>query len=533
MMRRLDGPGAVLAAAAALVGLAGCGTLPPPPALEDDPALVALAAKTAGAPRSLRLAIAPPVPPERTYDLEAVPGVYGADFPPAAFQEAIAAAIGRFTGFRDPVTLATAARPAAFEEALAKGADVVVFPTFRRSEAYFVERNSRWAWNIALYIYFWIPSWWVRDEDYGIRADVDLAFHGVASERLLDTRRIAIDERRSLDDFERGWSVFGTISVPSSLDADDMKRVGATLLPYGLRALERAAALEVGKGFAETLASPEVAEQDATVHALLVGVSRHAESAIEGRATASAGVAAVRSFLETEHAVPPKNIVTLVDAQARRKGVLEAAMALARRARPQDTVLVYWAGGGGGRAPARAEVATGVPAAKPALAPFDSSEMLPVEALVEAARAARARRILIVLDAPVEGASDAELARLTAGTSDVALFLATGPGERARDFAEAGRGLFTFMLLDGARGWPERADSDRDGRTSLEELGAYVARKVADHAGLEGASQTPRLFRGGTRAAGRTGDEPWLPGVTARGDGPATSARSARAPSAR
>jgi hypothetical protein len=139
-------------------------------------------------------------------------------------------------------------------------------------------------------------------------------------------------------------------------------------------------------------------------------------------------------------------------------------------------------------------------------------------------RAGKAGRVLAIVDAPLPGASDEGLARLTSG-NHVTLLVAAGPGEAAHDFVEAERALFSYLLVEGARGSPSRADANRDGTIALGELARYLARKVAEHVGLEGRVQSPRLYRAGKRivpgdpgAAGET--EPWLPdlrGADARG----------------
>jgi hypothetical protein len=191
---------------------------------------------------------------------------------------------------------------AALAEAAARGADVLVRPVFRRLDRVFRGRNARFIPNVLLWIQFWVPSFWVADEDFALEGDLELRFHSVASERLLYASVARIDALYPLDDFERGWSVTGIVTVPSTLDPDDWAKVARSLAPLLRVEAAKAAVLEVGGRLPRYLAGPDFAAKDATVFALCCGISRHAGgnagagSSSSTRRSTGAGPARARSF---------------------------------------------------------------------------------------------------------------------------------------------------------------------------------------------------------------------------------------------
>jgi len=514
-------PHRVLVALALLVLGAGCTFSPAP--LEDEPALQTLRARPEPGTENVRIAVAPvraDYPSEA--DLGKDPSVYPADVDVAALQLALVASIGEFSGFVNPITLTARTRDAAFAEAQERGADIVVFPRLTRFEDFFEGRNWSWFPSVALFLYLWFPSWFIPDEDFGARAELEMRFHHVASERLIHEARISAEEVRALNDFERGWSVFGIFTVPHWLDKSDYRDVGEVLDGHAARSLLVKATLEVGQALPARLRAPDAAARDAAVVALVVGVSSYeAHTEFPGSAGAAPDAVSMTALLSDHEGIPAKNILTLTDDRASGAAIRDAlTRVLAARVRPRDTVLVYLSGCGA------------TAGGEPCFVPRDgraedvSGTAIPLREVVDAVRRLRAAQAIVIVDAGFAGRggpairsargeagaapSEEALASLTAGAPGLSLLVASGPGEAALDLPEAQRGLMSYLLEQGARG---AAVAGTPGRCSLDELAAYLARLVPAQAGLDGVRQTPRLYRDGRAAsldAPATGSS-WLP----------------------
>lgn len=135
---------------------------------------------------------------------------------------------------------------------------------------------------------------------------------------------------------------------------------------------------------------------------------------------------------------------------------------------------------------------------------------MPIDSLLDRLGALPARSITVLLDACFSGTTRDGTA-LVPWARDVGvsiehpalkyphlvLLTASGSGEVAMGWSDQRHGLFTYWLLTGLRGG---ADADRDGVVDAGELGAFVARHVAETAQQLGREQTPRLFTRDRRA---------------------------------
>ena len=88
------------------------------------------------------------------------------------------------------------------------------------------EGNTGWYIpNLGLWFYLMVPSWWVRDETYKLEMEVEARFHSVHSERQVHRATFKVAQTRNLDDFQRGWSLFGIFTVPGSLKESNWKKI--------------------------------------------------------------------------------------------------------------------------------------------------------------------------------------------------------------------------------------------------------------------------------------------------------------------
>ncbi|TMQ24862.1 MAG: hypothetical protein E6K82_07800 [Candidatus Rokuibacteriota bacterium] len=206
-----------------------------------------------------------------------------------------------------------------------------------------------------------------------------------------------------------------------------------------------------------------------------------------------------------------KDHVFLLTDRAERKPTLRnikyaLGTLLARSARKDDTVIVYFAGHGAPEVDPRGIERDGL--AK-YLIPSDAdpddlySTALPMDELQTIFGRIEAERVVMFLDACYSGAAggrtfaskktragsvdDLFLERLTRAKGR-AIITASRPAEVSIELPELGHGIFTYFLTEGLRG---AADLNRDGIVSLDELYAYVEQQVSRKSRAVGGNQHP------------------------------------------
>jgi len=179
---------------------------------------------------------------------------------------------------------------------------------------------------------------------------------------------------------------------------------------------------------------------------------------------------------------------------------------LARSARKDDTVLIFFAGHGAPETDPRGLERDGL--AK-YLIPSDADEddlyssALPMEELQTIFSRIESERVVAFLDACYSGAAggrtfaarktraagidDQFLERLTR-TKGRAIITASRPTEVSIELAELGHGIFTYYLVNGLKG---AGDLNRDGIITLQELYEYVEQQVRIKSRAVGGNQHP------------------------------------------
>jgi len=179
---------------------------------------------------------------------------------------------------------------------------------------------------------------------------------------------------------------------------------------------------------------------------------------------------------------------------------------LARSAKRDDTVLIFFAGHGAPEIDQRGLERDGL--AK-YLVPSDAdaddlySTALPMDELQNVFSRIEAERLVVFLDACYSGAAGGRtfaaksmrggnidelfLERLTR-TKGRAIITASRATEVSMELTELGHGVFTYYLVQGLKG---AADLNRDGIVSLQELYEYVEREVTQRARAVGGNQHP------------------------------------------
>ncbi|OGL18517.1 MAG: hypothetical protein A3K12_12585 [Candidatus Rokubacteria bacterium RIFCSPLOWO2_12_FULL_71_19] len=232
------------------------------------------------------------------------------------------------------------------------------------------------------------------------------------------------------------------------------------------------------------------------IHAVVIGISKY--KGIRSLRFADRDAAAFADYLRTNVGVPQENITLLLNDQAtlvKIKSVLGTD--LKRKAAPQDTVIIYYAGHGAPETDATSQDEDGL---EKYIVPYDGDPNdlyttgLPMREVETIFQRLSAERVIFISDACYSGAtggrtfvtasrravvSEAFLARLGKARGRVVL-TASRASEVSEEREELGHGVFTYYLLEGLRG---KADLDGDGVITVDEIYAYVSRKVPEATG--------------------------------------------------
>lgn len=421
-----------------------------------------------------------------------------------------------------PVSVGVGASDAeCLQAAASAGAQVLLLLDVEEGRTTYVGRNVWWIWNMLVWGLGIAPAWWIPDETYRLDVDLNARLIDLRSQKEILSEMLKGDVELRLDDFDRGWMVWGIVRVPGALDGENFQKVADKLLPWALRTPQIRLAERL-ISTAERIRNPAPPSlEDLSARepllpgrdfAVVAGVSEYDSKAIAPLPAAGKDARDVWGFLVEPDGggFDPDNIVRLLGGEATagnfRKALEDLRGAGLRRG---DRVFIYVSGYGlvvGGDDGADYTVGFhGAGAGDPANTCVSLGE---IEAFLDEAAWADAT---VVLDAgfglenrgkslgwlgmtvrPSRGDLDLEIEPI--GNS--ALVLGSGPGEEGLVLEEEGRSLFTKYFLEGAAG---AADADGDGLCRLEEILSYAKDQVERKATLLVSSQTPMLFGNGKR----------------------------------
>ncbi|MFH1707598.1 MAG: caspase family protein [Planctomycetota bacterium] len=389
--------------------------------------------------------------------------------------------------------------------------------------------------NIILWFILTPPTWWVADEVFHSAVSFDLKLIDVYSGEVLFKQTYRGVEQRALDDFQRGWNLFGIFKVPEYLKPSNWEKINRRLTPFALKAAKTAVITAAAEGDLRAFtASDEFRERAAKKVAVAVGVSRFNDRRIPALRYAAGDAARVQEMLtDTRHGtgINPAFCRLLQDQQASRRDIMDLVEEYGvNRCRAGDTFIFYYAGYGC----VLADPATGAP--RGYLVPADcdmgrvAETALGLDQLRDVFTRINAKSIILVLDCgfsagaagrtlPVAGPAAADLAFCDGLTADprVRVVLAAGPGQNAYEFESLQSGLFTYYLCTGVL--EGEADANIDGRVMLEEVYQYARNNIFEISAYKGARQEPR-----TLGAGDFGLVLYAPRAAAYGIGPDTLA---------
>ncbi len=246
--------------------------------------------------------------------------------------------------------------------------------------------------------------------------------------------------------------------------------------------------------------------------AVVIGIGRHESESIPRLRYTVPDAEAISETLVTSAGFKKEHVLVLTDRTERKPTLRNIKWALgtflARSAKKEDTVLIFFAGHGAPEVDQRGVERDGL--AK-YLVPSDAdpddlfSTALPMDDLQAIFGRIESERVVVFLDACYSGAAGGRTfssKRTRAGQVDElflerltrsrgrAIVTASRPAEVSIELPELGHGIFTYYLLQGLKG---AADLNRDGIVSLQELYEYIEQQVSQKSRAVGGNQHPMM----------------------------------------
>jgi hypothetical protein len=198
--------------------------------------------------------------------------------------------------------------------------------------------------------------------------------------------------------------------------------------------------------------------------------------------------------------IPAENAFLLVNQEATLTKLRSTlGTHLKSKAGKEDMVIIYFAGHGAAEKDVMSPDGDGL---EKYLLPYDAdpkdlyATALPMEEVSRIFNRIRSERIIFIADSCYSGASggrtislsgmranisDAFLDRIAGGKGRIIL-TASGAGEVSAEDEKLQHGIFTYFLLEGLRG---KADTDKDGLVTVDEVYGYVSKHVPQATGQE------------------------------------------------
>jgi len=227
------------------------------------------------------------------------------------------------------------------------------------------------------------------------------------------------------------------------------------------------------------------------IWAVVIGISQY--KAVRPLKYADKDATAFHHYLVNDVGIPGEQISLLLNNQAtlvKLKRTLGTD--LKRKASPNDTVIIFYAGHGAPETDTSSPDGDGL---EKYLIPYDADPQdlyttaLPMREVETIFHRLAAERVIFITDSCYSGAtagrtfstgsrraviSDNFLTRLSKGKGRVVL-TASRAGEISEERDELGHGVFTYYLLEGLKG---KADIDGDKMVTVDEVYAYVSKHV-------------------------------------------------------
>lgn len=373
--------------------------------------------------------------------------------------------------------------------------DLLVQFKVNRYEVYYNGINAWYVPNLALWALFIFPAWFVPDESYGAKFEMETRVYSVHSGLPVFERTYKADIQRSLDDFDRGYQILGILRVPGSLGPSNWRTVESALMPYGLHEIKKKMYGDLKKEFRDLRMTPQFQSSMSKQMALVIGVSRYKDFYIPKLQFAHQDAKGLYQKL-LQGGYTSQSAKILQDEYATLENVKKAFAELESRARKGDTVMIYFSG----RALVGKDLSSsyllffdskGKELKKTALSLRDVSGWL---------KKIKSQKVVLCMDTSFSGDVEGRSLKSPQGGGgfDFKKFLSR-PGlvvlsgasmeESAYELRELRGGIFSYSFIEALSG---KGDiNPRDGKVTLQEVYDYVREEVPRLAGLEGLSQHP------------------------------------------
>ena len=239
-------------------------------------------------------------------------------------------------------------------------------------------------------------------------------------------------------------------------------------------------------------------ERRRNIWALVVGINEYQN--VRKLKYAVNDAQAFYNLLVKQNRVPEENVILLTNLQASLRNLRRAmGTQLKKKAGKEDMVIIFFAGHGATEKDVTSPDGDGL---EKYLLPVDAelediyTSALPMREISHIFRRIKSERIIFIADSCYSGASggrtinvsgirsslsDNFLDRIASGKGTV-IITASGANEVSMENDEFKHGIFTYFLLEGLKG---KADIDRDGLITVDELYRYVSDNVARASGQE------------------------------------------------
>ena len=267
----------------------------------------------------------------------------------------------------------------------------------------FVDFNDNYTLNLVNWFFWWFTAFWVADEVYEARVQLEVVLRSVHSGREVHREVYDVRVPRNLDDFERGWDFWGSVGVPESLDTDNWALIGEVVLPFAWLDTHAALLVDLAGPFRDHTATPAFTSSMAKTLVLAAGVRRHSSRRVPDLHYAKDDADAMAALATSPNGLgaQKRHVKLLTNEDATREGILGTWDSfLARRARPGDTAIFYFSGyglRGSGK--------------RPFLLPHDGdpgtpgTTAIPLDELAARISSFPNARIVVVVDAAFDGHS--------------------------------------------------------------------------------------------------------------------------------
>jgi hypothetical protein len=428
--------------------------------------------------------------------------------------------------------------PKTLDEAWKLGADIFISAKLSEYQVYYIGTNKLFVPNIINWFFFEVPSYFVRDEVYGLSGKIEFSFKSTHSGKELLSSTANFTVERSLDDFERGWQILGILRVPGSLSESNWFKVADSLKQYEEKEMQLSIIKIMNEDVRSAVKSDAFKQNMAKRCGLVVGLSRYKAEALTRLKFADDDAIAFRNALisATKEPTAERNIRILTNDSATKDALFKELGALVKRLQPEDEMFFYFAGYGARRLrtmkaetkieeknegenegkepsepPEKGEDSKEQTFAEPALLLFDSDPdnpetFVPLLDIINLLKESPAKVVIIVdagfgTEKPLRSAGfdvkDAlSFKELFISLVDEKQFVILSAsdcflGEGAAEFEHQKHGVATFYLLEGMAG---KADIDKNGSVTLKEAFLFLYPRVVEESQMEACAQHPFIL---------------------------------------